>query len=316
MKIPLYWIDCFKEFDKNMFQKGQNFLKNASTSLIAQYGFDLKFLSLEEIVFGYDDSPWLIYKGENLMGHKACVYIPYSNPHPQSEQLLLALARLVIVSKTWILLNGDQKTLHLDKEKELALALVQKIGANTIPSLFIPERTISRSQIDAIEKRLGPYPYMLKPSSMLAGLGIIKAETREILCSLLDYVAQSPRAYLLQPFLTQASDYRVYLENYEIIACQKRTPLPGNFLANVSQSGKGEAVNPSDKMAEMSIKLAKEISSSYLCIDWLVAKEGLFFSELDFSGMFFGLPEPEQSRVANAFFRSACRKFDQALSTN
>ncbi|MCH9628174.1 MAG: ATP-grasp domain-containing protein [Gammaproteobacteria bacterium] len=305
MMTPFYWIDGFHDYDRALF-KGWFDKFNAHVAPIAhEYGLNMTYLNIVDLFFGYTDQPHVYFEGEDLLEHKAYAYIPYTNPHPQTEQILHSLARIVTCAQNWKLIN---QPLHLDRNKEHAYHLASLVGAKTIPSWLVPEKTMGRAHLAFMEKQIGPYPYILKPTSMLAGLGVMKVESREMLCSLLDHCAQSARTYLIQPFLKGAADCRVYLENHEVIACQKRIPPEGGYLANISQSGRGEAVQVNAKMEAFSVQLAKQLTPGYLCIDWLVTDEEIYFSEIDFAGLFLGLPEPERSHVIHAFFRSVLKK--------
>ncbi len=301
---PFYWIEGFHDYDRALFKGGLDKFKDIVEPIAEEHGLKITYLNVADLFFGYTAQPHVYFQGEDLLLHKACAYIPYTNPHPQTEQILHSLARIVTSAKNWKLIN---QPLHLDRNKENAYHLASLIGAKTIPSWLVPERTMGRSHLTVMEAQIGPYPYILKPTSMLAGMGIMKIESREMLCSLLDHCAQSSRTYIIQPFLKGAADYRVYLENHEVIACQKRVPPKGGYLANISQSGSSTAVRVDSKMENLSIQLAKQLTQGYICIDWLVTDEEIFLSEIDFAGLFLGLPEPERTRVIHAFFRSALK---------
>ncbi len=302
---PLYWIEGSHEYDREMFKGGLGKFTEIVEPIGKEYGLQFTPINIADLFFGYSKTPQVFHKGEEILQNEAFVHIPYTNPHPQTERLLHSLSRIINTSKTWTEIAPPYQ---LDCDKERAFQLASHIGAQTIPSWLIPHRTTSRMQIGLIEKQLGPYPYIIKPTSMLAGMGTMKVDNRDTLCSMLDYCAQSPRAYLIQPFIKEAIDCRVYLENHEVIACQKRTPPADGYLANVSQRGKGEAGKLDPSLEAHSVNLSKYLTDGYLCIDWLITDEGAFLSEIDFCGMFFGLPEPERTQVIHAFFRSAIRK--------
>jgi len=299
---PLYWIEGFHEYDREMFKSGLGRFAEIVEPIAKQHGLKIIYVNCADIFLGFSEKPHVYYQGEDILQNKGYAYIPYANPHPQTERLLHSLARIINMSPNWTQINAP---LHLDRDKEQAFQLASLVGAQTIPSWLVPDRTTSRMQVSLIEKQLGPYPYIIKPTSMLAGIAIMKVDNRDALCSLLDYCAQSTRTYMIQPFLKDAIDCRVYLDEHEIIACQKRTPPKEGYLANISQRGSGEATQVDTQIEAYSKKLAKHLTNGYLCIDWLITKHGTYLSEIDFCGMFFGLPEPERTQVIHAFFRSA-----------
>lgn len=308
--IPFYWMEGLQEYDREMFKNGLLKHLNRFSQIGNEYGFQIEPINIAHLFFGYHHRPQVLYKGEDILSKEACAYIPYTNPHAQTERLFHSLSRIVGMSKTWTQINAP---FQLDRDKEYIYHLASLIGVSTIPSWIVPERTTSRMQVDLIEKQVGPYPYLIKPTSMLAGMGIIKIDTRDALCSLLDYCAQSPQIYMIQPFMKDVADYRVYLENHEVIACQKRTPPKEGYLSNISQRGSGQSTSIDPRIEKPSIQLARHLTKSYLCIDWLVSEEKAYLSEIDFCGMFFGLSESDRTNVMHAFFRSAQNKFREQV---
>ena len=110
--------------------------------------------------------------------------------------------------------------------------------------------------------------------------------------------------YLIQPFIADARDYRVYMEGGRYLACLERVAPEKCYLASISQSGKGRAITPPDDIIKMSTQIAEKMTTGYICIDWLVSKGKTWFSEIESGGGFSGLPEKERKVVAKSFFLS------------
>lgn len=136
-------------------------------------------------------------------------------------------------------------------------------------------------------------------------MGIMKIESREMLISALDVIHCSTLDYIAQPLIQNAIDYRIYMNGSEIIACLRREPQKGNFLASISQSGKGKTTSLPEPIRSLSIKITEILDSKhYLCIDWITSGDDVFFlSEIEPGGGFSALDESEKLEAAKAFFR-------------
>jgi len=118
-----------------------------------------------------------------------------------------------------------------------------------------------------------------------------------------DITAQSGQTYLVQRFLPNDGDLRVYIIDRRIVAAQLRRPQPGHYLANISQDGIGMLESASDEVADLSLRIVEDLAADYLCVDWLHTADRPVFMEWGTALCgFSGLPEPHCDRVADAFF--------------
>lgn len=80
-----------------------------------------------------------------------------------------------------------------------------------------------------------------------------------------------------------------------------RRPKEGSYLANVSEGGSGASFEGDDRVRSLSERLAAGVDADYLCVDWLLTREGPVFNEwMTVSAAYEDLPEPDRSRVAAA----------------
>lgn len=304
--MKFYWFDSLNEFDKSITDGVHRLLETVYAPLANKMGLDFKFIETSELLVCSGEEDKVIHHGLNLLENQAGVYISYTNPSTQIEKMHESLALIADRNTNWKIANKVPKGLFLDKDKLVGIEFARKVGAPVIPTILIPGKSSYRTLLPVIEEQLGEFPYLIKPKDMLAGLGIVKVESREKLKSTLDIIVQSNKDYLIQPFLEEASDYRVYTNNGAVISCLKRMPSKGDYLASISQSGLGTNTTTPEEIKKHSEDIAKILGGGYICIDWLATSNDskFYFSEFESGGGFTGLKEPDRSKVATAFFES------------
>ncbi|MEK7721056.1 MAG: hypothetical protein AAB359_01555 [Elusimicrobiota bacterium] len=306
--MKFYWIDALNEYEYSVTEGVIKVFEAVYEPYAKKNGFEFEYLDAAKILPVSSSSDMLLYDGRDVLKNKASVFISYTNASSQVEKILESITRMANESKTWVIANRTGKGIFLDKDKLAGISMARRLGVPVLPTVLIPSNKRSRMLVGDIESVLGPYPYILKPKEMLAGIGILKIDSAESFRSALDIVGQSSRDYIAQAFLKDAEDYRVYTEKGKIIACLRRQPVQGSYIASISRTGKGTSITPPDAIVRLTEKIASKLLSDYLCVDWLVSGDEFRFSEIESGGGFSALPEPEKSRVARAFFMSNRRE--------
>jgi glutathione synthase/RimK-type ligase-like ATP-grasp enzyme len=137
------------------------------------------------------------------------------------------------------------------------------------------------------------------------GYGVVKTETVQQLAATIDLVAQAGISYLVQPFVPNHGDVRVYIVQGEVITAQHRIPAPSGYLANLSQGGTSTTASVSEPITAWSTAIAVDLGTDWLNVDWLLSDAGPILNEWSSGfGGFTRLDEPRLSQLANAIFRS------------
>lgn len=300
-----YWIDALNEYDKSISDGVMKAFEHTYKPYAKEYGLEFKYIDTNQLIvasLGKEDA--IYYHGKNILKEKAKVYISYTNYSHEIDKTQETIVRIADNNKNWEILNCTSKGILIDKDKLYGISLVRNMKIPTIPTVQMPSRKYARSFVSEIEKILGKYPYIIKPKELLGGYGIMKIDSTEMLKSSFDNLGRTQMNYLIQSFISEAKDYRIYMEGGRYLACFERTAPKNCYLASISQSGIGRAITPPDELIKMSSKIAKELTTGYICIDWLAAKGNFWFSEIESGGAFWGLPKKERKLVAKSFFLS------------
>jgi glutathione synthase/RimK-type ligase-like ATP-grasp enzyme len=222
---------------------------------------------------------------------------------PAAASHLAAVCRTIRASTSVLLTDGLRDPEGLGSDKLAMYHFAGTRGVPVLPTVSVPFGRYARGALSLVGEWVVADGYLVKPREMAMGFGVLKVDTMEQLTATIDLLAPSGLGCLVQPFQANSGDLRVYVHRGEVIAALLRKPAPGGYLANLSQGATGSAMSVPSDVAELSLRLAHDLASPYLCIDWLLTDAGPVFNEwMTVSAAFEDLPEPERSRVADAMF--------------
>lgn len=298
--MNVYWIDSYHEYDPDLVESVMSLFKNFYKPLLEEFKLTFQVVDIRSLIFGNDH---IIHVGNNLLNEKAIAYINCTNPSLQTEILQRNLYDIAIRSKNLSVLNYISKKPLVDKNKLHILNLANEIGIPTVPTINLENPKAIKKLVNFIATELG-YPVVIKPVDMFGGIAVHMVYTSEQLCSILEIIAFANRTFIAQKKFQIKSDCRLYIADFEFITCLKRTPKDNDSLGNISKGATSTVFLPPKKVIENSIKLARKINSSFLCVDWFELNDGEFiFSEIETAGGFVQLPPYERLQVAKKLFR-------------
>jgi ribosomal protein S6--L-glutamate ligase len=278
----------------------------------ARAGFVFRVIPVSEVLPACPDRPRLWFRGEDLLSTRQCFQVDDFSLNPQAAHFLKAVYRTILASDS-VLLNRSVGAPHdLVTDKLAMICRASSLGVPAPATVAVPFGRYARTVIPAVERELGPGPYIVKPREMAMGFAVLKVDTIEQLTAAIDVTAQTGTGYIVQAFEQNAGDMRVYVAGGEPVAAQHRTATDGGYLANVSQRGSASASPCPDGVAALCHRIAASLDASLLAVDWLLTPRGPVLSEWAAGlGGFADLPEPELTRVGDAYFTWARKRYHQ-----
>lgn len=276
--------------------------------------YDLKyeFLPARDVIAAVDskNGPALFHNGINLLDRRRSFIVEHASSNPQADRYLRAIYECISASDS-ILLNRTTKTRDfIERDK---IAIVNYAAALKIPhikSLVVPFGKYAKTAMQYLEL-LETESWILKPREMSMGRGVLKLESREALESALELVGQSQNSYIIQPYYENVGDMRVYCVDGKIVTSLMRRAKDGGYVANIARSGEASVGEISPQIADWCKRITDSLGADYLCVDWLMTKNGPVLNEWCTTlGAFRYLPEPERSKMTNAFFKFISGRFE------
>jgi RimK family alpha-L-glutamate ligase len=167
-------------------------------------------------------------------------------------------------------------------------AIVAKIENITIPNTLIGRN----HSFSVIEERLG-CPFILKAAHGIQGNKVFLINSESEYLSELEKIEGD---VLIQEYIQNDGDYRVFVVNGSVLAIFKRVPKSGDFRANIAQGGTGEEVPRGelyDQLSDFALRMSKAIKLDIVGMDIMVSQKTgeLVFIEANVNPGWKGLEE-------------------------
>lgn len=184
--------------------------------------------------------------------------------------------------------------------------------------LPVPKTILGKFPVDVnlVERELG-FPVVVKKLKGTRGAGVVLCQDRaqfDDLANLLD--GSSPGAdFIFQQYIkaSHGRDVRVLVIGGRIVAAMERRATDGGFKSNISLGGSALPFTPTPEMAELALKVARELDLDIAGIDILFDENGYRICEANSSPGFQGLERACEVNVPELVFYSMARQFGLAL---
>jgi ribosomal protein S6--L-glutamate ligase len=294
------------DFDPTFLKQATQRMVAASTEDADRAGFRYRAIPHHELIPACGDRTQLWHHGSDLLQDRQLFQVEDFSWDPQAHRHLTAIHRTVKASDSILLNQAFGVPEHLTTDKLSIIQHARHLGLPAAPTVAVPFGRYARTALPLIEAEIGAGPYILKPREMGMGFSVLKVDTREQLAAGLDLTAQSGTAYIVQPYLPNDGDVRVFVVGGQVVTSDHRRPAPGSYQAGASQGGAGSAGPATTRMTEGSIRVADSLDAACLQVDWLLTADGPIVSEWSAGfGGHLALPAAERARWSAAYFNWA-----------
>ncbi len=154
--------------------------------------------------------------------------------------------------------------------------LVSRAGVKVPQTLLYT----TNQKYQEIEKILGS-DFIIKAAIGMQGKQVFLVRSEKEYCEALKHLSGD---ILLQQFIPNDGDFRVFVLDGEIIGIYKRNPKSGMFKSNIAQGGTGQAVTDTaliKKLSEIGQKVSSELSLDIVGVDIMMGADDneLYFIE-------------------------------------
>jgi ribosomal protein S6--L-glutamate ligase len=188
------------------------------------------------------------------------------------------------------------------------LACLQILASRGLP---VPDTLIARypKDLDRLMKLLGGPPVILKLLRGTQGTGVIFAENRSSVESVLETIWSLGEDILLQRFIAESKgkDVRALVLQGKVHAAMRRTGPPGEFRSNIHRGGVGEAIKLERPYERAAVAAARAVGLNAAGVDMLETADGPVILEVNASPGFEGLEEATAVNAARALVQTAVR---------
>ena len=162
---------------------------------------------------------------------------------------------------------------------------------------------------DALD-HVGGLPCVLKLLQGTQGIGVMLAESRETLDSVLQAFWSLGHTVLLQEFVAESRgrDVRAFVVGDDVVAAMRRQARLGEFRSNIHRGGSGRPVQLDDAQRAAALAAARAMGLDIAGVDFLEGHAGPRVIEVNASPGFEGLEAATRIDVAGAIVRHAAAR--------
>ncbi len=255
------------------------------------------------LVLGSDE-PELLFRGGDLGAVDAVM------PRDGAETTDHALAVVQQFQDGGVHVVNDARSIAVSRDKFRSL---QRLHTHGVP---VP-RTVLHSHpedVDAILAQVGGLPAVLKLRVGTGGVGVMIAETRQSLASILDVFWEMEEPVLVQEFVAESAgtDVRALVVGSEVVAGMRRQAKGGEFRANIHLGGAAEAVDLDEASRRVAVDAADLMGLDIAGVDLLQTQEGPKVIEVNSAPDFQGLESCTYQDIARTKLDYVARSLDAA----
>lgn len=219
----------------------------------------------------------------------------------------LAIVRQFDMMGIPVLNNAVAIARSRDKLRSMQLLTKRDIDVPTTVGVRSP------SQLEHALALVGGPPVIVKIPQGTHGVGVMIAETRQALESLLETFWGMGHFVLVQQYIAdlRGRDVRVIVIGGKVVAAMRRTPAPGEFRSNLHRGGAAEQLQLGAAYARVAIAATKVMGLEVAGVDVLETGAGPKVLEVNSSPGLEGIEHTTRVDVALALIRHA-EKFARA----
>jgi ribosomal protein S6--L-glutamate ligase len=188
------------------------------------------------------------------------------------------------------------------------LSCLQQLAKKGVP---VPDTLISRypRDLDKMMKLVGGPPLILKLLRGTQGTGVIFAESKASVESMLETIWSLGEDIMIQRFIAESrgKDIRVLVINGEVRAAMRRIGPEGEFRSNIHRGGTGEAVQLTKTFERIAVRAAQAAGLALAGVDVLESSSGPMVIEVNASPGFEGLEAATKKNIAKLFVEAAVK---------
>lgn len=193
------------------------------------------------------------------------------------------------------------------------LRALQHLAGNGVP---VPRTSVPRDAADLDEAidQVGGIPCVLKLLQGTQGIGVMLAESRDALQSVMQAFWSLGHTILLQEFVAESKgkDVRAFVVGGRVVGAMRREAPVGEFRSNIHRGGKGTAIQLSQEDERVVLQAARCMGLGVTGVDYLESDDGPKIIEVNASPGFEGLEAATGADVAGAIVAYAATVADKS----
>lgn len=235
-------------------------------------GYDVEVIDPEECYINLTDEEYISYNGTKYKGADLCI------PRLSETNLDYKISIINHLDKMGVKVLNKGPALRTASNK---IDTQIKLNAEGIKT---PKTTLftNDEQIDhAVEAIGGKFPVIVKTIYGTQGIGVIRADSRASLVSIIQQLLKSGTEFMLQQFIEHKESGRILFLGGKPLATVMRTVPEGSFRSNAHQGAELKVHEPSEQELEVCKKAADAIGIDFAAVDYIMDGDKVVILEVN-----------------------------------
>jgi ribosomal protein S6--L-glutamate ligase len=223
------------------------------------------------------NNPALYYKGQRLEALDAVI------PRIGASVTFFGTAVVRQFEVQGVFLANTSQSIVRSRDKLRSMQILSREGVGLPKTVFA--KFPKDDDVDALIKKVGGAPLIIKLLEGTQGLGVVLAETDKAAKSVIEAFSGLKENILVQEFIKEAggADIRAFVVDGKVVGAMKRQGKEGEFRSNLHRGGKGVVIDLSEEEERAAINAAKALSLSVAGVDMLQSSRGPLILEVNSS---------------------------------
>jgi ribosomal protein S6--L-glutamate ligase len=199
--------------------------------------------------------------------------------------------------------QNSSVAIEVAKNKLKTIQILSKKGLPVPPTFYLTQY----EQIPKAIELCGEPPLVVKTVLGTKGIGVILAETRRSLYSVVETLCGMGEKVLIQRFLDEAGgrDKRLIVLGDRVVAAMERRAKRDDFRSNIHRGGEGEGLKATGEEERIAVEAARAVGLRLAGIDIMDGGGGKFVIDVNVSPGLEGIERATGVDVAGAIVRDA-----------
>ncbi len=215
-----------------------------------------------------------------LDGYKTNVFL-YGEPIAYYDAVIPRIGSAATMSGAAVIRQFEAMGVYSTLTADALLRARDKLSCLQIlikHNLPVPRSVVvnNLAALDIMAGKINDYPKIIKILSGTHGLGVIKADTHEVLKTMMETFHLLQQKSLVQEFIAESrgSDIRIFVVNNEVVATMIRQAAEGEFRSNLHRGGQAQKIEITEQERKIALKAVEILGLEVAGVDMLRSHGG------------------------------------------
>lgn len=269
----------------------ENWVPKELDKVAQEAGFNVQTINPDTCFISLAQDPFIAHEGKRFTGADIVI------PRLSEDNLDYKCAIINHLEKMDIKVLNTGKSMRIASNKVETQILLNDAGLKTPKTAVFT----NEEQIDAALDAIGNnFPVIVKTLFGTHGVGVVRADSKASLVSIIQLLLKSGEQFMLQEFIEHSESARVLLLDGKVLAAVMRSIPDGDFRSNAHQGAELKEHEPSEKEIEACVKAAETLGITLAAVDYIIDGDDIILLEVNGSPGFEAMQKVIDKPIADA----------------